>query len=377
MGIRRSVGFYGSTFVGRFALFCEEADGMFTKIVESGNETVETASDAQLRIVGVPLQNGISVNTWQVYGTGYAITTPNLVTFTSSYESDIGYARINTQYAAAQSIVQVVDEHGVTFGSPSGNYPRQAQVGFIHRSTNNGYTFLGYKLTWQGQGDLKGEILSTGYTESGLDNFFPADYQGAVVIKLPWIVGANTILTAQYEKIVTKTVSYISDGATFATTQCTTGGKYILPYQTPTKSGFAFAGWFTAQTGGDEISAETQFTSSSPTTIYAQWIEIPVETHAITLNAAGGVFLDGTSTKVFLVEDGDSFVFEDEPSKSGNRFLGWSNGTTVYHTGDSFSPTEDAEFSAVWYMVPGNGSLSFSSSGGSLTFTNTGALCCN
>lgn len=43
---------------------------------------------------------------------------------------------------------------------------------------------------------------------------------------------------------------------------------------TPTRNGWTFNGWFTAATGGTQISAETKATANA--TYYAQWTEIPV-----------------------------------------------------------------------------------------------------
>ena len=66
-------------------------------------------------------------------------------------------------------------------------------------------------------------------------------------------------------------VLFVADGASFATTTCTVGSSYVLPSSAPSKSGYAFAGWFTAESGGEQITATTNFTAASPVIAYAQW----------------------------------------------------------------------------------------------------------
>jgi uncharacterized repeat protein (TIGR02543 family) len=61
------------------------------------------------------------------------------------------------------------------------------------------------------------------------------------------------------------TVTFIVDNETYAEQTATTGGAITLP-SNPTKDGYTFKGWYTAVSGGTEV---TEFTSTM--TVYAQW----------------------------------------------------------------------------------------------------------
>ncbi len=76
---------------------------------------------------------------------------------------------------------------------------------------------------------------------------------------------------------------------------CATGSKKVtfnstygtLP--TPTRSGYAFQGWYTAMSGGTKVSDATKLTSAANQTVYAQW-KVP----------------DRTTAKVYGWKQGDS-----------------------------------------------------------------------
>lgn len=70
----------------------------------------------------------------------------------------------------------------------------------------------------------------------------------------------------------TKTVTLDPNGGTVETSEieCTVGETYgELP--TPTRDGYSFLGWFDAKEDGNQITEDTDFTDSSPTTLYAHW----------------------------------------------------------------------------------------------------------
>lgn len=66
----------------------------------------------------------------------------------------------------------------------------------------------------------------------------------------------------------------LGDGSTVTTTQ-SYGANLVLPTE-PTWEGYTFLGWFTASSGGAEVTANTVFNSGSPTTYYAQWEQLEV-----------------------------------------------------------------------------------------------------
>ena len=86
----------------------------------------------------------------------------------------------------------------------------------------------------------------------------------------------------------------LGDGQT-ETTRQTYGEKLILPTQ-PLKDGYTFLGWYTEAEGGEQVTGDTVYTATSPTTYYARWELIPVfsvtvpVTLALTVSEQGEVY---------------------------------------------------------------------------------------
>jgi uncharacterized repeat protein (TIGR02543 family) len=83
----------------------------------------------------------------------------------------------------------------------------------------------------------------------------------------------------------------------------------------PTKSDHTFSGWFTAATGGTQVTTSTVFTAN--TTIFARWTPLP--TYTITFNAN-----NGTVTPASAVTGTDGRLATlPIPTRSGFAFNGW------------------------------------------------------
>ena len=90
---------------------------------------------------------------------------------------------------------------------------------------------------------------------------------------------------------------------------------------TPTRSNYVFTGWFTASSGGTQVTADTQVTITSNQTLYAQWTQFQ---HVIHYNANGG---SGTMTDS-VVSDANPYgtpvtLKSCEFTKTGYHFTGW------------------------------------------------------
>lgn len=103
---------------------------------------------------------------------------------------------------------------------------------------------------------------------------------------------------------------------------------------TPSRTGYTFAGWFTSQNGGQQISSYDIVNTSSNHTLYAHW---NANVFTLTLNANGG----STSTTKEL-SYGESYGTLPTPQKDYYTFDGWytavSGGSKVTSTtimGDS------------------------------------------
>lgn len=76
-----------------------------------------------------------------------------------------------------------------------------------------------------------------------------------------------------------------------------TNPKAVLPSSAPTWTGHTFKGWFTAASGGSQVTTSTTITQN--TTIYAQWT---TDTYTVSYNANGGSGAPANQTKTYGVD---------------------------------------------------------------------------
>lgn len=155
--------------------------------------------------------------------------------------------------------------------------------------TLKGYTFLG----WQVEGD------STYYKHGGSNNVYTN------------ISGIDKVLEfyAKWE-IITYTIN-LQNGEKSDTISGTIENLPALT--TPTKDGYDFKGWFTAEEGGDKIEAITADNISELTTLYAQWEEIQTDDYEI-------ADVDQVTSKVKVIKrtDESAYVIVATYATNGN-----------------------------------------------------------
>lgn len=81
----------------------------------------------------------------------------------------------------------------------------------------------------------------------------------------------------------------------------------LLVLGEPEWSGYSFKGWWTATSGGEEVTINANIVFGGTQTLYAHWIP----QHTVTFNAGDGSWSGGIKTKPQKVDDGDTV---DEPS---------------------------------------------------------------
>ena len=129
-----------------------------------------------------------------------------------------------------------------------------------------------------------------------------------------------------YERQVTPpvgtefTVNFNANGGSVSTASATTKDGKLESLPTPTYDGYTFLGWYTEETGGDEVTTDTVFTKD--TTIYAHWQKQAAQEYTVTFDANGG----SVSTASATTKDGklESLPI---PTRSGYDFAGWYTGT--------------------------------------------------
>ncbi|MBS7398075.1 MAG: PASTA domain-containing protein, partial [Ruminiclostridium sp.] len=112
----------------------------------------------------------------------------------------------------------------------------------------------------------------------------------------------------------TYTLSCEGENGTVWFFDLTYGSEYgTLP--TPTCEGYTFTGWYTAKSGGTEVSSSTKM-GASDTTIYAHW---KVNTYTLSFDANGGT----VSTSSKSIEYGSEYGTLPIPIKENYAFVGW------------------------------------------------------
>jgi len=163
------------------------------------------------------------------------------------------------------------------------------------------------------------------------------------------------------------TVTFNANGGTVNPTSRTVGeGLAVGTLPIPTRAGYAFAGWFTAQTGGMQINANTIINSNI--TCWARWNPI-VQNVNLIFNANGGTPPTQTITRQVGSPIGS---MPPNPTRAGHNFVGWFTAQTGGNqiTGTMLVPSGGATYWARWSVqAPQNATVIFNANGGTLSPT--------
>ena len=174
----------------------------------------------------------------------------------------------------------------------------------------------------------------------------------AVIVALAMCFGVVTACAPDDPEPETYTVTFNANGGELsgnATVEVEEGEK-ITGAPTASRDGYTFDGWFTAATGGDEVSLST-YTVTADVTLYAQYTEDEEpgpgpgpqpepETYTVTFDANGGT-LSGNAT--VEVEEGKTIAGAPTAGKDGYTFDGWFDAATGGNKIDlsSYTVTKD------------------------------------
>ena len=173
-------------------------------------------------------------------------------------------------------------------------------------------------------------LIRNGYTFAGWatsENGEIAYLDGATVINLASESGEEVMLYAVWTAN-SYTVTFDGNEGTvqgIGSKQVTFGSAYgTLP--TATRTGYTFLGWFTAQTDGEKVEAQTLVATFESHTLYAQWEAIE---YTITYYDTDGA--DGTETQTFTYADEDfAGAVLNSYSRDGYTFNGWATSEGGY-----------------------------------------------
>ncbi len=160
---------------------------------------------------------------------------------------------------------------------------------------------------------------------------------------------SSLTLYAQWTANV-NTVTFAADGGTVSPSNMSyTAGASPLTLPTPIFTGYTFAGWFSAPTGGSLVgTGGASYSPASSLTLYAQW---SADTYTVSYNANGG----SVPTASTSFTTGASPLSLPTATWTGYTFDGWFSATTggalIGVGGASFTPTASLTLFAQWTPV--------------------------
>jgi len=253
-------------------------------------------------------------------------------TFTGWYTAKSGGTKVEASTAVAIASNHTLYagwspiEYKITYVLNGGSLPSGYQTKYTIESSaftlknpaRTGYTFTGW--TPDGQDEQLGTVTipkgSTG------DRNYTANW------------AANTY-----------TVTFNANGGEVSTaSKSATYDSYYGDLPTPTRTGYEFVGWYTAQTGGDKIESDKKVTITSNQTFYARWEAIK---YTVIFNSNG---YGDTSGEMEAITYTYGVVNQKLPQNSFTRtgydFTGWnteSNGSGAAYDDQAVLSAEQLE----------------------------------
>ncbi len=201
----------------------------------------------------------------------------------------------------------------------------------LQRNTfvRTGYIFKGWATSVDG-----GVVYYDGVSVSKLTT----SHASTVDLYAVWQAKTYTLTANANGGSIPTTSGWSGSGASASKTITFDSTYGTLP--TPTRTGHTFAGWYTAASSGEAVSATTGVTTTGNRTIYAHWT---ANNYTLTADAnmTGATFTSVPSgwsgsgtTRTRSVTYNTSYGILPTPAKEGYIFLGWytaaSGGSSVY-----------------------------------------------
>jgi uncharacterized repeat protein (TIGR02543 family) len=197
----------------------------------------------------------------------------------------------------------------------------------VHNLTDN-QTVLAWNRHYEANPDIGfGNYLGTSHTDwtfARNTNFSVPSWKLQIYIDSMYPAGAsftptNTSGFTMYAQWTANSLAVTYDsqlGSSISNGTTVTGGSIASSPGTPTRAGYTFDGWFTAQSGGTAISFPYSHGRNSDFTLYAQWTANPL---VVTYDSRGGSGIANGAT----VTGGSIASSPGAPTRSGFDFKGW------------------------------------------------------
>lgn len=291
----------------------------YARLYHDVNATGRVASSSDFMGYAATFTSGTTSSSVANQVAGYSLldevkgsSNNRFIFFPSRYGTNDTALEYNTNWAVVSSIVLTVTtnetDYTLSYNANGGSGAPSSQTGTgvgsytfpisNAKPTRSGYTFLGWSLS------------STATA---------ASYQPGGSITLT----ASDILYAVW-KANTYTVSYNANGGSGAPSNQTKtyGVTLTLSNTKPTRTGYTFSAWNTAQNGsGTSYAPGGSYTANAAVTLYAQWT---VNTYVVTFDAQGGSVTPASKSVTY----GQPYGSLPVPVRAGYRFDGWFTAAT-------------------------------------------------
>ena len=267
--------------------------------------TTKADSTLSLTSLPTPTRPGYTFNGWFTAMTGGT----QILTATGKYSA-------NATFYARWTLVTYTITYNLNDGTfPGGSNPNPTS-----------YTFESNAITFQNP-SRDGYFFDGWYSSSS--------FAGTPVASIPTgSTTGNKIYYAKWSPI--HTVTFDGNGGSVSPASATTSsGSKLASLPTPTRSGYYFTGWFTAATGGTQVTLSRVYTGN--TTIYAQWTQ---SLYTVSFNLNGGT--GTTPASITSLLHGSTLSEEQKPSTAFTRNGYVNDGKWYTRTGTSpdFTYTE-------------------------------------
>ena len=157
----------------------------------------------------------------------------------------------------------------------------------------------------------------TGYTFAGW--FTSASGGTQVTASTKVAITATQTLYAHWTANSYKVTFDANGGSTPTANKDVTYDSSYGTLPTPTRTGYTFAGWYTAKTGGSKVTDTTTLKTASAHTLYARWT---ANTYTIKFDSNGGS--GSMADQSMTYDDASGKLTANAFTKEGCEFLGWS-----------------------------------------------------
>lgn len=278
-----------------------------------GASSKQVTYDATYGALSTPTRTGYTFKGWYTEASGGAEVT-------SSTKVQIVATQILYAHWAANEYTVEFDANGGTITTTSKSVTYDSTYGDLRIPTLTGYDFKGW------------------YTEP---------YGGTKITSSTKVqITEDRTLYAQWTAKTYTVYLNPNGGSVSASSISVTYDSQYDDLQKAERSGYDFDGWFTAPSGGTEITSSTKVQITEDQTLYAQWSKL---SYTVSFDPAGGEFVGGGYTNQISVKNGETYPALPEVTRVGYGFAGWYlPGEVEIKEGDTVNITSNSWAYAVW-----------------------------